>query len=89
MAAPCVHVCVHSAAASPMYAFSHTAIFYKLKHGKRRLAEPVNTIPTLDFNVDSCRHQTYYYFFLRFTYMHNSSHTYMYTRVPHTRLERG
>ena len=56
---PHVCMCVHSAAASPMYALSHTAIFYKLKHGKRRLAEPVNTIPTLDFNVDSCRHRTH------------------------------
>ena len=33
-----------------------TAILYKLKRGEKRKNEAVTTIPTLDFNVETCKH---------------------------------
>jgi len=33
------------------------AVLYKLKKGQRQLELPVNTIPTLNFNVENCRYK--------------------------------
>jgi len=34
-----------------------TTILYKLKRGEKRKGEAVNTIPTLDFNVETIKHK--------------------------------
>merc|ERR1712083_1252095 len=34
-----------------------TTILYKLKKGQKRAGDTVNTIPTMNFNVESCRYK--------------------------------
>lgn len=38
-----------------------TTILYKLKKGQRQLEIPVNTVPTMNFNVENCRYKNVHF----------------------------